>query len=86
MTRQEVFWWIRIAMFVASAYFLCSAFCNLREYSTYKPEVKVTDEDVYIRGIPVLTVFNSLFWGGAFSLSERFLSIVERALPRVSKS
>ena len=81
---SKVAFGIRVLILSISACFLCSAFGNLQQYSTHTPNI-IIGEEVYIRGVPMLAVFNSLFWGGVFSLVERFINIFfEYVVPRIS--
>jgi len=71
---------VKVSLLIVSIYFFHSAFLTLNRYSANAPNIKLTEEDVFIRGEPVINVFYSLVIGGLMTLISCFIAVFEYCL------
>jgi|GEM_PF-6872067 hypothetical protein len=74
--RNKLIFWLRVLIIVFSICFLFSAISNLLKYSAQEPNITVTGEDVYIRGVPVFKILWSSVIAGLLSIIERFINLI----------
>jgi hypothetical protein len=67
----------KVTFLIASVYSFFSAYSTLKEYVHQAPRIKVTDEDVFIRGVPMSSVFHSLTWGCLTTLLSWIVAVIE---------
>jgi len=68
---------LKVGFLIASIYSFFSAYSTLKEYVHHVPHIKITEEDIFISGVPMSSVFHSLTWGCLTTLLSWIVAIIE---------